>query len=180
MLGAAPMEWTAFSSGLLGSAVPGSILSLLMLYLTHRNNRAIERHKKEIQQDIVKFTKWHEQRLSALLVIYSAFCDHLDFLRKVLYPCRQVGICMDPIHAFDQAIKRQTVYLDNKLTEKVGTYQGELLQFWNWAMSSRGDDVFELRRRLDYEIPEYLKRLREDINEFLDPNYRDNGKQVCA
>jgi hypothetical protein len=52
----------------------------------------------------------------------------------------------------------------------------ELLQFWNWAMTSGGDNEFDRRLKLDYEIPKYLTKLRADINEFLDPNYQNNGR----
>jgi hypothetical protein len=169
------MDWNTFWSALLGSALPSSAVSLLMLYLTHRNNKAMEDHRKEIQQDVIRFTKWHEERLKALLAIYNAFCDYLAFLRGVFYRSRREPTCMDPMHAFNDAIQRQVVYLDDGMAAKVRGYQGELLQFWNWAISSGGDDEDERRRRLDYEIPEYLRRLRVDINGFLDPNYQNLG-----
>jgi|GEM_PF-2984918 len=170
------MDWNAFWSAVLGSAVPGSAISMLMLYLTHRNNKAMERHKTELQQSIVKFTKWHDKRLEALLVIYNAFCDYLDFLRRSLYIEHKEGRCMDPMHDFHRTIERQTVYLDDVMAEKVHQYQGELLIFWNWShtvLHEEGEAGREkVRHRLDYEIPGYLPKLRKDINEFLDPNYQ--------
>jgi hypothetical protein len=113
------MDWSAFWSAVLGSAVPGSAISLLVLYLTHRNNKAMERHKNELQQDIIKFTKWHEKRLAALEAIYIAFCEYLDFLRKVFYPSKRQPTCMDSMHAFNNAIERQIVYLDDAMAGKI-------------------------------------------------------------
>lgn len=170
------MDWNAFWSAVLGSAVPGSAISLLMLYLTDRNNKAMERHKNELQQDIIKFTKWHEKRLEALEAIYVAFCEYLSFLRKVFYPSQREATCLDPLHAFHNTIERQIVYLDDEMAETIKIYQGELLLFWNWAMTSGGDDEYERRRRLDYEIPKYLSKQRADINGFLDPNYQVNAE----
>ena len=126
------MEWNAFWSAVLGSAVPSSLISLLMLYLTHRNNKAMEHHKQELQQDIIKFSQWHEKRAEALLTIYNAFCDYLDFIRRSLYVQHKDGRCMDPMHDFHRTIERQIVYLDDVMADKVHQYQGELLGFWNW------------------------------------------------
>jgi hypothetical protein len=87
---------------------------------------------------------------------------------------------MDPMHDFFRTIQRQIVYLDDPMAEKVHRYQGELLQFWNWAIqitSVESDEArIKVRQRLDYEIPAYLPRLRQDINDFLDPNYKSNSR----
>jgi hypothetical protein len=179
ILWGAIMDWVAFWSAVLGSAVPGSAISLLMLYLTHRNNREMERHKTELQQTFVKFTKLHDKRLEALITIYNGFCDVLDFLRRNLY-AETTGVRMDPMHDFFRTIERQIVYLDDSMAEKVHRYQGELLQFWNWAIivtSEEGEEArTKVRYKLDHEIPAYLPRLRQDINQFLDPNYKNSGR----
>ena len=178
------MNWGAFWSAVLGSAVPTSIISLLMLYLTHRNNKAMERHKKEIQQDIIKFSKWHEKRTEALLAIYNAFCDYLDFFRRSLSVQHKEGICMDHMHVFHRAIERQIVYLDITMAEKVQTYKGNLLEIWNWAhavLREQGEaGRKEIRKRLDFEVPSYLPRLRRDINNFLDPNYKVDDEAIVT
>jgi hypothetical protein len=70
------------------------------------------------------------------------------------------------------------VYLDDALAKKVTQYQGELLLFWNSAITSlqtHGEAAREkIRQQLNYEIPAYLPRLQADINQFLDPNYKNN------
>ena len=58
----------------------------------------------------------------------------------------------------------------------------EILQmlFWNSylrSLSAEGGECGEnIRRQLDFEIPEYLPRIQEDINESLDPNYKSHDK----
>jgi hypothetical protein len=62
------MNWAALLSSFIGS-LPGlatSILvSILTLQLTKRINQSTERLKTALQQDIVKFSKWHEKRCRA-------------------------------------------------------------------------------------------------------------------
>ena len=176
------MDWHAFWSAVLGSAVPGSAISVLLLYLTHRNDKAMETHKTELNQSIVKFTKWHDKRLEALLVIYNAFCDYLDFLRKALYVEHKEGLCLDPMHEFHRTTERQIVYLDDGMAEKVLKYKGELLDTWNWAetkLRQQGEaGREEIRNRLVFKVPSYLPLLRKDINNFLDPNYKELGQTL--
>src|SRR5579871_6072932 len=123
------MNWTVFWSGLLGTTLPGLAVSLLVLHLSDRINKAMERHKKELQQDIIKFSKWHEKRLDALIAIYNGFCDYLIFIRHSFYPDRSRGLPLDPAHKFRDIIERQIVYLDDHTAGKVQRYQGELLGF---------------------------------------------------
>jgi hypothetical protein len=77
------------------------------------------------------------------------------------------------MHDFHSTIERQLVYLDRSMASNVTKYQGELLQFWNWAVTSlseQGESVRDaIRHRLDYEIPAYLPRLRADIDKVVDP-----------
>ncbi|MFL5243151.1 MAG: deaminase [Gemmataceae bacterium] len=117
-----------------------------------------------------RFSKWHEKRLDALDMIYNAFCDYLDFLRVALY-VKHTRMNMDPMHTFHNIIERQIVYLADETVEKVQRYQGELLSFWNWAQESldkEGEAARpKIQERLDTEIPAYLPRLRQDINEVV-------------
>jgi hypothetical protein len=173
------MNWNAFWSGLLGTTLPGLAVSLLVLYLSGRLNRAMERHKKDIQQDIIKFSKWHEKRLDALIAIYNAFCDFLRFLRSALY-VENSRMNLDPMYTFQNVIERQIVYLDDATAQKVQRYQGELLLFWNWAIESLSKEGEAARKkiqeRLDTEIPAYLPWLRQNINDVVDPEYRINAR----
>jgi hypothetical protein len=169
------MHWSIVLSSFLGTTFPTGALTLLGLYFTRRVNRSLESFKKDIQQDVVKFTKWHEKRLSALETIYAAFCDYLDFLRRMLYVPRE-GRDLTPMHAFRHILDRQLLYLDDSTAATINRYQGELLLFWNWAVTSlseKGEVAREaVQHRLDYEIPAYLPRLREDIARAVDPEYR--------
>lgn len=169
------MDWTAFWSGLVGTTLPAAAVSLLMLVLKSRGDRSLERFKNELHRDVVKLTTWHGKRAEALLTIYVAFCDYLDFIRRALYVPHTEGMNMDPMHDFRRTLDRHMVYLDDTMAAKIGRYQGELLYFWNTSMMSLGEHGEaarkEVQRKLDYEVPEYLPRLRRDINQFLDPYY---------
>lgn len=162
---------------LVGS-LPGAIVSIIVQVITLRNTRSLENLKRDIQQDIIRFTKWHEKRISALEAFYAAFADYLDFLRRVLYTDHR-DFDLTPMHEFRDTLERQFLYLDVVMANKVGRYQGELLKFWNESMislSERGEDAREaIRQRLDFEIPAYLQKLREDINQFSDPHYRSGA-----
>ena len=179
------MDLRALWSAVLGSAVPTSIISLLMLYLTHRNNKAMERHISEFQQNIFMFIKWREERNKAFLVIYNAFCDYLNFLRRNLYFDTK-GACMDPMHEFHRTIERQIVYLDDDdtMAKKVQTYKCELLEIRNWAhavLREQGEaGRREIRMRLDFKMPSYLLRLRRNINNFLEPNYKVDDEAIVT
>jgi len=174
-----PVLWSALIGAAIG-ATPGFISSLVMFHLTRKSNQSLERVKTRLQQDVIQFTKWHEKRIEALIAIYNAFCDYLSFLRRVLYIKRTEGINMDPMHEFREMIDRQMLYLDDAMAQKVSQYQGELLVFWNAAehrLATEGESAREsIQRQLDFEIPAYLPRLQEDINEFLDPNFKGDDK----
>jgi hypothetical protein len=103
---------SAFIGAMIG-AIPGSLVSLVTYLLTRRSNQSLERVKTDLQQDVIQFTKWHEKRIDALVVIYTAFCDYLEFLRRALYAKRNGGISMDPMHEFRSKIERQMLYLDD-------------------------------------------------------------------
>jgi len=171
--------WSALIGATIG-AMPGFLASLVMLHLTKKANQSLERIKTDLQRDVVQFTKWHEKRIEALETIYMAFCDYLDFLRRALYFERDEGMSMDPMHDFHHQIERQMLYLDDAMAQKISEYQGQLLAFWNDAMtklSTEGERAREgIQRQLDFEIPAYLPRLQQEINRFLDPNFkRDTG-----
>lgn len=135
-----------------------------------------QEHHAAIERQTVKFSKWHEKRIGALIDIYGAFIDYLDFLRRRLYfdwpPGK--GPPLDPMHEFQRKIDKLMVYLDDPMAETISRYQGELARFWNDAMSDlrSGEEGRErVQKRLDFEIPAYQERLRRDINAFLDPHY---------
>ena len=79
------------------------------------------------------------------------------------------------MHDFYNSIQEHLVYLNDDLRETVLKYQGELLQFWNWTVTLRSDEDPEIweqvKKRLDFEIPQYLEKLRRDINAYADPKY---------
>jgi hypothetical protein len=83
---------------------------------------------------------------------------------------------MDPMHEFHKVIQNEIVYQDSEMASKIQRYQGELLLFWNWSITSLSGGGktarASIQQRLDYEMPSYLQLLREDINKFADPNYR--------
>jgi hypothetical protein len=80
-------------------SLPGAIVSIIVLIITLRNARSLESLKGDIQQDIVRFTRWHEKRIAALEAIYVAFADYLDFLRRYFYFKHQ-GFDVTPTHDF--------------------------------------------------------------------------------
>ncbi len=75
------VNWQAFWSGLLGTTIPGLIVTLLVLRITSSFNRSLERFKFDLQRDTVRFSKWHEKRVDACVAVYVAFSQFLDFLR---------------------------------------------------------------------------------------------------
>ena len=63
------MDWTlltAFASWIPTTAVVG----FLMQYQKKRFDRSLEKLKTDLQVDVVRFSKWHEKRVSALEEIY--------------------------------------------------------------------------------------------------------------
>jgi hypothetical protein len=170
------MNWGAFWAGLLGTTIPGVIASLVVWHFTRRANVALEMIKTELAQDTVRFSKWHERRIDACVAIYSAFGEYLDFLRKALY-WEESKASMNGMHDFNRVVERQLIFLDDQLAEKILTYKGELFLFWNDTMLGKRVASEETRRKLDYEIPAYLPRLRRDINRTLDPRYTEQGEE---
>lgn len=174
------ISWEAFWSGLLGTTIPGLIVTLLVLRATSGFNRSLERFKGEIQRDSVRFSKWHEKRVDACVAIYVAFSDFLDFLRTELYVDDAPPVSLDPLHNFSRELQKQMIFLDDGLAEKVLQYQGELLAFRNEVVSRRQAGTEFTQTKLNYEIPAYLPRLRRDINLALDPTYDSNGSETKA
>jgi hypothetical protein len=173
------MHWTTVLSALLGSTIPAVVGSVVMLQLKKRIDETLEYLKRDFQEHLTKFIRWHEKRVAALEVIYQAFCKYLDFLRRTLY-VKDGNKCLDPMHDFRNTLEQQVLYLDDSMAQKISQYQGELLLFWSSALrslSAEGESAREnIRRQLDFEIPAYLPRLQEDINEFLDPSYKSHDK----
>lgn len=177
------MNWSAFVSALLGSIIPTTIGAAVMLFVKWRIDGSLERLRADLQHDLMKVTKWHDKRVEALETIYQAFVKYLDFLRRTLY-VRSEGASMDPMHDFRNTLEQKMLYLDDSMTRKISEYQGELLLFWNSAvtnLASEGEIAREqIRQKLDYEIPAYLPRLQKDINEFLDPEYDSTDSDFRA
>jgi hypothetical protein len=169
------MNWDAFWSGLLGTTIPATLASVLMLYLNHRTNRSIEEYKSASARDLSDHKLWHEKRIASLLAIHDAFRQCLDWLRRSLYVSPPKGLDVTPLHDFFNSIQEHLVYLNDDLRETILKYQGELLQFWNWTVTLRPDEDPEVwkqvQKRLDFEIPQYLEKLRQDINAYADPKY---------
>jgi hypothetical protein len=148
---------------------------MLMLYLNHRTRRAIEKYKSESARELSDHKLWHEKRIGSLLAIHEAFRRFLDWLRRSLYVAPPKRLDVTPLHDFFNSIQEHLVYLNDDLRETVLNYQGELLQFWNWTATLRSDEDPEIwkqvQKRLDFEIPQYLEKLRRDINAYADPNF---------
>lgn len=169
------MNWQAIWSGVVGTAIPAVIVSLIRFWFNRSINRSIEKLKSDLQRDIVTFTKWHDKRIEACVIVYEAFAKYLDFLRSALY-VPGLGNNMDPMHAFAKIFDMQALYLGQDLEYKIRIYQEELLIFWNESLKSiarNGEGGrAEIKHRLDYSIPQYLVKLRADINELLGPKSR--------
>ena len=158
---------------------------LIILYLNHRTNKALELHRNtlaerlsvvesELKKRAEMFSVWHQKRVNALVEIYEAFRLYLDFLRRALY-VPESSASLDPMWDFRTIVDRNLVFLDDNLQLEVQQFSGELLQFWNWAHKQKrplgplGEDP--VQKRLDYEIPKYLEKLRKVINQYADPGY---------
>lgn len=164
------MNWT-ITTTLFSWIPPTAIVGFLMQYQKRAFDRSLEKLKKDLQTDVVRFSKWHEKRVVALEAIYVAFGDHLDFLRRKFYFGSDEPI--DQIHTLPRALQSQMLYLDAATAAKIAIYQGELLQFWNDAVRGMNEPESRERieNRLDCELPGYLARLQVDINMALDPDY---------
>jgi hypothetical protein len=174
------LDTTALWAALIGAAIgasPGFILSLVTFPLTKKSNRSLEQLKTNLQQEVIQFTKWHEERIESPVTIYQTFCDYLEFLRDTLYLHNKD---LSRMHDFDRIMNQQMLYLDDTMAQKISQYRGELLLFFNTSMRNltlEGEGARErIREQLDFEIPAYLTRLQEDINKFLDPNFKQDDK----
>ncbi len=182
------IDWSTFWSALLGTTLPGLAVSLILVWLNHRNARALESQKTalaaqlaELQHQLAaqgsQFTFWHQKRVAALVEIYDAFRIYLDFLRRALYiPGSRVPL--DPMHDFRKTMDEKLVFLDDDLQRRISAMDGELLLFWSWAhQQPRGVGITDdaVQKRLDFEIPAVLERLRQEINRYADPVYRANA-----
>ena len=174
----ADVDWASIIASWGGQTALTMVGSIIMLNLKRRVDKSIENIKSDLQQNVVKFTKWHEKRILALEEIYIAFQAYLDFLRlKLYFDC---DVSLDPMHDFRKSLDKQKLYLDDSMERKISQYEGELLMFWSASIQSlaiEGESAREeIRHELDYKIPSYLVKLREDINSYLDPNH-EFGKE---
>lgn len=148
--------------------MPAILVSAVMLFLTHRTNKRLELLRAELQKHGQISILQHKSEIEALEEIYDAFCEYLDFLRRKLY-FSPSPISMDPMWDFNKAIQKNLVRIRPSSREAVQRYQFELLEFWNWALgqprSESLNEETELRRRLDFEIPSYLEKLRGLIDD---------------
>jgi hypothetical protein len=178
------MNWDAFWSGLLGTTIPATLVSILMLYLNHRTNRSLEEYKSAIAKDLSDHKLWHEKRIASLLAIHDAFRQCLDWLRRSLYASPPKGLDVTPLHVFFNSIQEHLVYLNDDLRETILKYQADLLQFWNWTVRlvSDGDPESwkKVQNRLDFEVPQYLEKLRQVINTYADPKYSNRTQGFSA
>ena len=182
------MDWNSFFTGLLGTILPMLIVSIIMWKLNQKTNKALETHRTELSRKLTflekelgkraeMFSVWHQKRVNALVEIYQAFREYLNFVRRQLYiPSHTES--MDPYFKFRDTLDENLVYLNDELQQQIQQYSGELLLFWNWAViQEREGNVSaedEVQRRLDYEIPTYLEKLRKVINDYAEPeNYSD-------
>ena len=162
-------------------------VSALMLFLNYRISRRLERYKSDLafqvtnerarlEESVLRRSSWYDKRATALIDLYGAFQVYLDFLRRHLYFDRQGGD-VTPIHDFRHACDSLSVFLTDDLRNRVDKYCHELLEFWNWSVKNRDSAQEEIRRRLDYEIPRYLERLRADISRYFDDRPSSHGQQ---
>ena len=179
------IDWSALVSALIGTTIPGLAVSAFLLWLNNRSSKSIENHKKELTKQLAevqhllgkestKYRFWHEQRVTALVEIYGAFVSYLRFLRRRLYVAGASRESMDPYFEFRETLDKNLLFLDDDLNKFVIGLSGELLEFWNWAMRQKrepGINDDEVQRRLDFEIPQVLERLRVRVNQYADPDY---------
>ena len=161
------MTWEAFWVGLSGALIPSIAASVIMLMLSHHTNRALAQYRSQLERQLQMFSAWHGHRITALIDVYEAFREYLRFLRLHFY--FEGDRDLTPLHEFREAMDRNLVFLDDQLREPIVRFQSELLQFYNWAFSERqkGEGgLAAVRRRLDFEIPNYLEELRKLFNEY--------------
>jgi hypothetical protein len=180
-------DWPTFLSALIGTTIPGLVVSIFLLWLHNRSSKSIETYKNAFTKQITevqhllgkegaKYRYWHEQRVVALIEIYGAFVSYLRFLRRQLYVCHESRESMDPYFEFRETLDKNLLFLDDDLTKFVHGLSGELHEFWNWAMRQErepGINDDEVQRRLDFEIPKVLERLRVRVNQYADPDYAE-------
>ncbi len=179
-------DWPAFVASLVGTTIPGLIVSALLLFLNNKSSKSVEAYKVELSgqltelqhilaHDEAKARLWHERRVDALVAIYLAFADYLVFLRRMHYVEGDTppGMSLDPLWDFRRILEKNRLYLDDELHKFVMALDGELMQFWQFAVKCRrdGNSHEEVQRRLDYEVPSVLERLRIRVHEYADPAY---------
>ena len=168
------MDLAQIATAFVGT-IPGFLTSIVIALLTlsrsRRNNEAVEVLKTQLQQDTTRRAKWHDKQIAAVEEVYGAFDTYLDFLRRTLYPTADGPRDLTDMHIIRKTLLAQSLYLSDELTRKCWAYEQELVLFWTWAMTQRGDEagLSRVRHQLDTEIPRYLPRLKADINAFIIP-----------
>lgn len=184
------LDISTILSALIGTTIPGLVVSLILLFLNHKNNKSIEKYKAEIAKSVSEIqhdlsiqnsqlSVWHEKRVNALVEIYDAFRLYLDFLRRALY-VPESRESLDGMWDFRKTIDKNMVFLNDDLQQMIENHSVNLLQFWNWAQSQeRGKGITgdSVQKKLDYEIPAILEQLRVEINKYTDPIYSKNIKK---
>ena len=182
-------NWPTFFASLIGTIIPGLLVSLLLLWMNNRSSRSIESYKSQltsevaalhrlIRQQEAKSNLWHQKRIDALVELYLAYASFLDFLRRLFYVANS-DLSMDPYHEIHDAINRNRIYLDDDLCTFINQLHGELIMFARWAHSvERPPGITDdpVQHKLDYEIPIVLERLRIKINSYADPDYESHGE----
>ena len=160
------LDSTAFWSGVAGAALPSLAVGVLTWFLNSRTNRSLAGYQAQLSRDSEAVRAWHARRTEALIEVYDAFRQHLDFLRRHFYwPEKSRDIT--PLHDFHTRLEKVLVYFDENSALKIRNAQGELLLFWNWATEreSQPEALIEIRHRLDFEIPKYLDQVRQFVNQ---------------
>lgn len=161
-----PFDTVTFWVSVAGAAIPSLAVSIVTWTITSRTNRSLAKYQAQLIRDSEALRAWQARRVEALIEVYDTFREHLDFLRREFYGPRGTSQSMDKFHSFRNRLDKVRVFFDEDAEMEIRNVEGELLEFWNWAVSNphESDNFEEVRRRLDFEIPRYLDRIRYFIN----------------
>ncbi|MGA2228535.1 MAG: hypothetical protein ABSH41_29220, partial [Syntrophobacteraceae bacterium] len=76
---------TTFWSSVAGAALPSLAVGVATWALTSRTNRLLARYQAQLTRDSEAVRAWQVRRVEALVEVYDAFGQHLDFLRRFFY-----------------------------------------------------------------------------------------------
>jgi hypothetical protein len=161
-----PFDSTTFWSSVAGAALPSLAVGVAIWALTSRTNRSLARYQAQLSRDSEATRIWQSHRVEALIEVYDAFRQHLDFLRRFFYWPETDSKDVTPLHEFHKRLEKVLVFFDEDAAAEIRVVQGELLTFWNWAIEriSQPETLQEVRHRLDFDIPGYLDRIRQFVN----------------